>query len=117
MTKLDVHVGGSFADSKKRILETVARAQKGAGVAAREDHITFASWDALASVMTTKRFDLLRYLHACPQASVAALARSLKRDYKRVHQDVHVLLNAGLIERDDSELRTQYNEIRTLIAL
>jgi predicted transcriptional regulator len=115
MTKLEVHVGGSFADTKKRVLDAVGRATDKDG--AHEDHITFATWDALASIMTTKRFEMLRYLHANPQASVAALARSLSRDYKRVHQDVDILLDAGLIERKDGALTAQYNEIRALIAL
>ena len=78
MTKLDIHVGGTFADSKARVLDAVARAKAGETVC--EDHITFASWEALARVMTTKRFELLRHLHQTPEVSVAALARSLKRD-------------------------------------
>ena len=115
MTKLDVHVGGSFRESKQRILGAVARAVKGETV--NEDHVTFASWDALARVMTSKRFEMLRHLHKNPEINVAALARSLGRDYKRVHEDVDVLLEAGLIERDNGTFRAQYDEIRTLIAL
>lgn len=114
MTKLNVHVSGRFEDSKKHILDAVAQAKSGKLV--KEDHLTFASWDALASVMTTKRFEMLRYLHHNPQASVAALARSLARDYKRVHQDVEALMDAGLIERLDGGLTTQYDEIRASIA-
>ena len=89
MTKLDIHVGGTFADTKARILDAIARAKGGETV--REDHVTFASWEALARVMTTKRFQLLRHLHVSPEVSVAALARSLGRDYKRVHEDVEAL--------------------------
>ena len=115
MTKLDIHVGGTFADTKARVLDAVARANAGETVC--EDHITFASWEALARVMTTKRFELLRHLHSNPEATVAALARSLKRDYKRVHGDVEALTGAGLIERSDRGLRADYDEIRTQIAL
>jgi predicted transcriptional regulator len=115
MTKLDVHVGGTFADSKERVLKAVGRAL--AGESLKEDHITFATWDTLAGVMTTKRFELLRFLHRNPQANVAALARNLKRDYKRVHNDVTALMDAGLIESINGSLQTQYNEIRTSIAL
>jgi predicted transcriptional regulator len=91
------------------------RAERGEDV--NEDHLTFESWDALARVMTTKRFELLRHLHRNPAASVAALARSLGRDYKRVHEDVEALESAGLIERDEDGLRADYREIRTIIAL
>lgn len=115
MTKLDVHVGGTFADTKRRVLDAVARAKAGEDVG--EDHVTFASWEALASVMTAKRFEMLRHLHRNPEASVAALARSLKRDYKRVHEDVEALSEAGLIERGENGLRAEYEEIRARIAL
>ena len=115
MTKLDIHVGGPFADSKHRVLDAVARAKAGETVC--EDHVTFVSWDALAKVMTPKRLDLLRRLHRHPETTVAALARSLKRDYKRVHEDVEALSVAGLIERSDGGLRADYDEIRTQIAL
>src|SRR3712207_5827343 len=114
MSKLDLHVGGSFADTKRRVLEAVARAERGGPLA--EDPVTFESWKALAAVMTANGFELLRHLHRHPEASVAALARSLKRDYKRVHEDVETLSRAGLIERDESGLRAEYDEIRTSIA-
>lgn len=115
MTKLNIHVGGRFADSKRRVLDAVARAK--AGGAVHEDHVTFASWEALAGIMTTKRFALLRHLRRHPEASIAALARSLKRDYKRVHADVEALIAAGLIERGETGLRAGYDEIRAQIAL
>jgi predicted transcriptional regulator len=115
MRKLDIHVGGTFADSKRRILDAVARAEHGETLA--EDHITFASWDALASVMTAKRFELVRHLHKHPEASIAALARSLKRDYKRVHEDVEALAAAGLVERSARGLRAEYSEIRAQMAV
>ncbi len=115
MTKLDIHVGGNFADTRRRVLGAVGRARAGEKVC--EDHITFETWEALASVMTTKRFEMLRHLHRQPEASIAALARNLKRDYKRVHEDVEALTDAGLIERGDAGLRAEYDEIRTRIAL
>ena len=115
MSKLEIHVGGSLDDMKRRVVDAVERARRGETV--REEHVTFASWEALASVMTTKRFEMLRHLHRNPEASIAALARSLKRDYKRVHEDVEALSQAGLIERGSGGLRAEYDEIRTQIAL
>jgi predicted transcriptional regulator len=115
MTKLEIHVGGTFADTKRRVLDAVANAEK--GPFEPQEHVTFSSWDALVSVMTTKRFELLRQLHKHPEASVASLARTLGRDYKRVHQDVESLENAGLIQRGNNGLRTGYDEIHTKIAL
>ena len=115
MIRLDIHAGGTFADTKRRVLAAVARAKAGGDVC--EDHVTFESWEALASVMTTKRFELLRHLHRQPETSIAALARSLKRDYKRVHEDVETLASAGLIERSSGGLGARYDEIHTRIAL
>jgi predicted transcriptional regulator len=115
MSKLDIYVGGSFADTRRRVLDAVARVERGETVG--ETHITFESWDALAGIMTPKRFELIRHLHRSPEVSVAALARGLGRDYKRVHEDVEALAAAGLIERSETGLRADYDEIRTRIAL
>jgi predicted transcriptional regulator len=115
MSKLDIHVGGNFADSKRRILDAVARADAGESVF--ENHLTFATWEALAAVMTPKRMALIRHLHRQPEASIAALARSLNRDYKRVHEDVEALAAAGLIERATGQLRAPHDEITARIAV
>ena len=115
MTKLEIHIGEKFSDMKRRVLDAVARAES--GPIEPEDHVNFDTWETLTSLMTTKRFELLRQLHAHPEASIAALARTLGRDYKRVHEDVEALSNAGLIERDSSGLRTGYDEITARIAL
>jgi predicted transcriptional regulator len=67
--------------------------------------------------MTTKRFELVRHLNRHPEASIAALARSLKRDYKRVHEDIEALAAAGLVERSERGLWADYSEIRAQIAV
>jgi predicted transcriptional regulator len=50
---------------------------------------------------------------------VAALSRAVKRDYKRVHEDVEALAMAGLIERatDGTALSAPYGSIQTIIAM
>lgn len=116
MSEVEVHVGGSFADTKHRVLDAAARAERGERVRP-ETHITFESWEALTAVMTPKRFDLLRHVHRVPEPSVAALARALGRDYKRVHEDVEVLTAAGLLEREDGGVQAPYAEIRAAVAL
>ena len=89
-----LHVGDRFDAVAERFTQAWHRAERGEAV--DEDHLTFVSWEALSRVMTSKRFELLRHLHRHPAASVAVLARSLGRDYKRVHQDVEALATAGL---------------------
>jgi predicted transcriptional regulator len=115
MSKLEIHVGNTLEDMKQRVVDAVTRSRQGEAV--REEHVTFETWEALASVMTTKRLEMLRHLNRNPEASVASLARILKRDYKRVYEDVKALSDAGLIERTDHGLRAEYDEIRTQIAL
>jgi len=115
MSRLDVHVGGSFAETKRRVLDAVERAER--GEIAGETHITFETWEALVAVLTPKRLALIRHLRRAPQSSVAALARSLGRDYKRVHEDVDALVGAGLVERSEAGLTAEYDEIRARVAL
>jgi predicted transcriptional regulator len=61
--------------------------------------LAFESWEGLSSVLTGERYRLLRHVHEHPTASISALARSLKRQYRRVHADVAALERAGLLER------------------
>ncbi|MFT8244321.1 MarR family transcriptional regulator [Roseomonas sp. BN140053] len=116
MSRLDIHVGGSFADTKRRVLDAVERAERGEAGAA-ENHISFESWEALTAVMTPRRFELLRHVHRHPEVSVAALSRALGRDYKRVHEDVEALVAAGLLDRPDGGVRAPFGEIGVLVAL
>jgi predicted transcriptional regulator len=110
MSTLQIHVGGSFADTERRVLDAVARHEAGETVA--EQHLTFENWQTFARVMTANRLELLRHVHHTPARSVLALARALGRDYKRVHEDVEALVAAGLLERDTAGLRAEYDAIQ-----
>jgi predicted transcriptional regulator len=83
----------------------------------RERVLAFESWEGLASVLTTERYRLLRSLHAHPEKSVNALARSLGRQYRRVHEDVTVLERAGLVDRSDGEVRATADRISAEVVL
>ncbi|MDK9723040.1 MAG: hypothetical protein OEL53_17875 [Rhodospirillales bacterium] len=113
--KLKVHLGEGFDAFAGRVNDAWHRAERGEAV--QEDHVTFASWDVFARVMTGKRIELLRHLHHHDVVSVAALARELKRDYKRVHEDIEILATAGLVRRDGTVLHTDYDVIESRIAL
>ncbi|HYD44191.1 MAG TPA: helix-turn-helix domain-containing protein [Phenylobacterium sp.] len=116
MAELDIHVGGTREDMAARFAQAWRRAEQGETHAER--HLSFDSFETLARVLSPRRLELLRALHARPAASIAALARQLGRDYKRVHEDVEALTAAGLIERPEAgALRAPYAEIRTIIAL
>lgn len=111
-----IFVGGTLRDAAGRVSEAWHGAERGDSVEA-EDNVTFTSWAALASVMTEKRYELLRHLHRKPAPSIRELARELGRDFKRVHEDVTALEAVGLIEREDGMLRADYDEIRAAILM
>lgn len=105
MSKLLIHVGGSFADDARRVLAAVARAEGGETVAP-ESHISFESWETFFRILTPSRVAVLRHIHLHRPRSVRALANALGRDYRRVHDDVVALMDAGLIERQGTVLIT-----------
>ena len=108
-------VGGTAEDDAAAFLDAVEQADRGEPV--HERVLSFQSWEGLASVMTGERYRLLRHLHAHPEPSVNALARSLGRQYRRVHEDVTVLEDAGLVARNEGSVRTTADSIQTEIRL
>lgn len=116
MTELKVHIGESIEDMGRRFADAWHNAERGDVLAER--HLSFDSFETLARVLTPKRLELLRHIHQSPAASVAALARAIGRDYKRVHEDVEALAEAGLIDRNGATgLSAPYDTIQTTIAL
>ena len=65
-------------------------------------HVAFESMETFLKVLTPNRWTLLRALRGRGPSSIRALAQALGRDYRGVHADVTVLVDAGLIQRDDS---------------
>jgi predicted transcriptional regulator len=110
MSILQIHVGGGFADTERRVLDAISRHENGEDVV--EHHLTFENWQTFARVMTGNRLELLRQVHRAPPKSILALSRALGRDYKRVHEDVEVLTAAGLLDRNEAGLRADYDAIR-----
>jgi len=74
---------------------------RGESVSGPVHRVYFESAAALSRVLTKQRHNLLCVLHANGGLSVRALATLLERDYKNVYQDVKILEEAGLIERDN----------------
>lgn len=115
MSKLKVTVGGSLAEDAAAFVSAWGKAERGEEVA---DHVlAFESWEGLARVLTGERLRLLRHLHAHPEASVSALARSLGRQYRRVHEDVVVLESAGLVARADGVVRAAVDSVTAEVRL
>jgi predicted transcriptional regulator len=100
-----VHVE-TLAESGRRFVEAWRRAERGERV--REEHLSFESFEGLIATLSPKRIELIRFVRQRPNLSIAALARELGRDYKRVHGDVRVLEAAGLLEEDAAGLRAPF---------
>lgn len=66
-----------------------------------QGHISFESMEGLLKVLTPNRWRLLRELRNHGPLSVQALAQLLDRDYRGVRADVGLVINAGLIERNE----------------
>lgn len=76
------------------------------------DLLTFSSPAQLFSVLSPKRWELIEKLQALGAISLRGLARELGRDVKRVHADVAVLLEWGLVARNaDRKLVVPYDVI------
>lgn len=78
-----------------------------AGKAAQADSyqgetLNFESPGAFFGRLTERRWALVTALQGQGAMAVRELARRAGRDVKRVHEDVQVLAELGLVERDDA---------------
>jgi predicted transcriptional regulator len=115
MSDVKLIVGGSLEDDAAAFLSAWRRAERGETPAERT--LAFESWEALAKVLTGERFRLLKHVHGHPEPSVSALARSLGRQYRRVHADVAAMEAAGLIDRQDGVVRATADRLVANIRL
>ena len=103
--KVRIHVEDLKA-SGQRFVEAWRRAERGDPV--HEEHLSFERLEGLLATLSPKRIELVRFVRRKPNLSIAALARELGRDYKRVHNDVRALQAAGLLEEDETGLHAPY---------
>jgi predicted transcriptional regulator len=116
MNKINITVGGNFEEeATKGFIDAWHRAERGENFSER--HLAFESWETLARILTGKRVELLSYIRRHQVPSIRALAQALDRDYSNVHADVTALVGAGLLEKSNHGLRTNYDRIETLIAI
>lgn len=60
--------------------------------------ISFPDFKSLGKVITGARVELLNVIRRQEPKSIQELARLVKRDFKNVYQDVHLLKEFGLID-------------------
>ena len=74
--------------------------------------VGFEDVGELFSVFTPKRWDLIGALRTGGPMNVAELARTLKRDYKNVHNDCERLIEWMALEKDENgRICAPYDEI------
>jgi predicted transcriptional regulator len=115
--RVKVHVGESLDEIGARAIDAWHRMERGEEV--NERYIGFETLETMVRVLSPKRVELLRHLHRHPAPHIRALASALGRDYRRVHEDVEALKDAGLLERDKDGLRADYDafDVRMRMAL
>jgi predicted transcriptional regulator len=80
--------------------------------------VAFDSMEVLLKVLTANRWLLLRTLRREGRTSIRRLAQLLGRDYRAVHSDVHALMQADLIERNDgNEIFVPWDRITAEMAI
>lgn len=79
----------------------------------QDQHIYFTSPATLFKKITPKRWELLETLQEAGRVSIRELARLLKRDIRRVHDDVVALSEQGIIERTEKGVAVPFSEIHT----
>ena len=110
--KVEIHVGEDLSVIGDRFIDAWRRAEAGELTPENAElHASFEDFATLASVMTPKRIALLKHVHRDPPRSIRALAQALGRDYRRVHDDVEALVEAGLLDRQPDGLRADYDEV------
>lgn len=74
--------------------------------------ISFSTAAQLFAVFTPKRWDLIEQLQKIGPSSIRGLTRALGRDVRRVHDDVTVLIEWGIVERnEDGKVFVPYDDI------
>ena len=90
----------SFADIEAEILERDRKLRAGAEIESVVPELSFADLSTFLSTFTTKRAELLSFLHSCGPTTIRQLAVRLQRDFKNTHTDVQLLKRLDLIKED-----------------
>lgn len=98
-------------------LADFARAwQTGDGEA--DPRISFATPELLWSVLTARRWELLKVMAGQDAMTLREASRRVGRDVKGVHGDVHALLDAGVLRKtNDGRIVFPFDAVRVAFLL
>lgn len=94
--------------SREDVTRRALAALKGQKQAA---HISFASAELLWKTLTRKRWELLHAMTGQGAMSIREAARRVGRDVKAVQGDIHVLINAGVLDRTEAGVNFPYDAV------
>jgi predicted transcriptional regulator len=77
------------------------------------EFLTFESPAALFRAITPKRWELISKLQRVGKVSLRELARQAQRDVHRIHDDVGVLKELGIVEQDEKGVSIPFQKIHT----
>jgi predicted transcriptional regulator len=76
-------------------------------------HIGFETWELMHKVLSPKRLEIVRVMTGAGPLGIREIARRVGRDFKGVHTDATLLVEAGVINKDgQGKLIFPYDRIR-----
>lgn len=75
------------------------------------EYLTFTSPGMFFEVINSRRWDLVVKLQKLGKTSIHELARQVQRDVRRVHDDIKILIEHGIVEQDVGGVLVPYDEI------
>jgi predicted transcriptional regulator len=98
--------------------DALRRAQAAFDGERQQPRINFASSQQLFTVMTPKRWDIVRVMLGAGPLSIREVARRVGRDVKGVHTDVTALLRHGVLDRTrEGRVVFPFNAVRVDLML
>jgi len=108
---LHVRVGQPLADSLANAASMMESLERNEAVTPCLG-IGFSEIGTMLGVLTPKRWDLIAVLRKHGAMSVAELARRSERNYKNVHQDVAMLVEWHILERNEQgQIHAPFDEL------
>lgn len=99
-------------DELSSILDIAAQVDAGEGLEEAVPTLTFPTLQRLFSAITDKRLELIRYVADNEGLmNTRQLSKALGRDYKNVYDDVQMLSEYGLLEKNGGVLSAPYDHI------
>lgn len=89
-----------IVSSREKASQRFLRASEGESQGA---FISFESPELLFGLLTSRRWDLLRIMTGAGSITIQEAAQRLQKDVTVICDDVHALLNAGILHKTDKD--------------